>query len=74
MTKQIKYADKLGIPFAVIAGSDEFGAGLVTVKNLVAGRVKGSETADRETWLAADGIQETIPKSQLIQYLRERIR
>ncbi|PWB75932.1 histidine--tRNA ligase [candidate division GN15 bacterium] len=73
LTKQIKYADKVGIPFAVIAGSDEFEAGRVTVKNLVAGRVKGSETADRETWLAAEGIQETIPRSQLIQYLRSRL-
>ncbi len=74
LTKQIKYADKVGIPYAVIAGSDEFEAGRVTVKNLVAGRVKGSETADRETWLAAEGIQETIAKSQLVEYLRARLR
>ena len=73
LTKQIKYADKLGIPFAVIAGSDEFEKGEITVKNLIAGRAKGSETSDRETWLAAEGIQETIPKSQLIQYLKARL-
>lgn len=74
LTKQIKYADKVGIPFAVIAGSNEFEAGQVTVKNLEAGRVRGSETADRETWLAAEGIQETIPKSQLIKYLKGRLK
>lgn len=73
LTKQIKYADKLGIPFAVIAGSDEFEKGEITVKNLIAGRAKGLETSDRETWLAAEGIQETIPKSQLIQYLKARL-
>jgi histidyl-tRNA synthetase len=73
LTKQIKYADKVGIPFAVIAGSDEFDAGQITVKNLEAGRVKGSETADRDTWLAAEGIQETIPRSNLIGYLKTRL-
>jgi len=73
LTKQIKYADKVGIPYAVIAGSEEFEAGQVTVKNLVAGRIKGSETADRESWLAAEGIQETISRSQLIQYFKSRL-
>jgi len=36
LTKQIKYADKVGIPFAIIAGSNEFEKGEVTVKNLEA--------------------------------------
>ncbi|MEA1981837.1 MAG: histidine--tRNA ligase, partial [candidate division Zixibacteria bacterium] len=33
LTKQIKYGDKVGIPFAVIVGSDEFDNNQVTVKN-----------------------------------------
>lgn len=69
LTRQIKYGDRAGIPFAVIAGSDEFRDGTVTVKNLAAGRQKAVETADREEWLKADEIQVTIPSNQLIKYL-----
>ncbi len=73
LTKQIKYADKVGIPLAVIAGSDEFEAGRVTVKNLAAGAQKAEQTADREEWLKAEGFQETIDRAGLIAYLRERV-
>lgn len=70
LTKQIKYADKVGIPFAVIVGSDEFNAGQVTVKNLAAGREKARQVEDREEWLKAEEIQETIPRDDLISYLK----
>jgi len=70
LTKQIKYGDKVGIPLAVIAGSDEFEAGTVTVKNLAAGREKAKATADREEWLKAEEIQETIPAEDLIGYVK----
>lgn len=69
LTKQLRYADKVGIPMAVIAGSDEFERGEVTVKNLVAGRAQALEVADREQWLQAANIQETIPRQNLISYL-----
>ena len=35
MEKQLKYADKKGIPYAVILGEDEVAKNVVTVKNLV---------------------------------------
>lgn len=73
LTKQIRYGDKVGIPFVVIAGSDEFEAGTITVKNLAAGREKALETADREEWLKADQIQETIAADQLIPYLKKEL-
>jgi histidyl-tRNA synthetase len=73
LTKQIKYGDKVGIPFAVIAGSDEFAAGQVTVKNLIKGRSRGEETADRDQWLAAEGFQERIQLTDLIQYLKRQL-
>ncbi len=77
LTKQLKYADKVGIPMAVISGSDEFERGEVTVKNLVAGRTQALEVVDREQWLQAANIQETIPRTNLISYLnnlRNKIR
>ncbi len=70
ITKQIKYADKVGIPLAVIAGSDEFEEGAVTVKNLAAGREKAVETTERSEWLKAEDIQHTIARSELIAHLR----
>ena len=73
LTKQIKYGDKVGIPFAVIAGSDEFEQGQITVKNLEAGRKKADAVSDREEWLKAEEIQETIPVDTLIEYLSKRL-
>ncbi len=73
LTKQIKYGDKVGIPFAVIAGSDEFNAGQLTIKNLAAGKEKASETANREEWLKAEDIQITIAADELIPYLKKEL-
>lgn len=69
LTRQLKYADRVGIPVAVILGSDEFEKNQVTVKNLVAGRTQAREVADREEWLAAANIQETIGRDSLLSYL-----
>jgi histidyl-tRNA synthetase len=73
LTKQIKYADKVGIRFAVIAGSEEFKQDRITIKNLEAGRVKAQEVEDREEWLKAEEIQETIPRGDLIGYLNRAL-
>ncbi|MEE9441183.1 MAG: histidine--tRNA ligase [candidate division Zixibacteria bacterium] len=70
-TKQVKYADRVGIPVAVILGSDEFENSQVTVKNLVAGRVQAEEVADREEWLKAENIQVTIPRDKMLDYLKK---
>ncbi len=69
MTKQLKYGDRVGIPIAVILGSDEFTTNQVTVKNLVAGREQAGEVTDREEWLKAEDIQVTIPREELIEYI-----
>jgi histidyl-tRNA synthetase len=70
LTKQLRYADRVGIPVAVIIGSEEYKADQVTVKNLVAGREKAHGVSDRETWLKAEQIQETIDRKELIPYLK----
>ena len=74
LTKQVKYGDKVGVPFAIIAGSNEFEAGTVTVKNLAAGRERARQAADRDQWLAAEGFQETIPLASLIDYFRKNLK
>jgi histidyl-tRNA synthetase len=73
LSKQVRYGDKVGIPFAVIAGSDEFAAGKLTVKNLAAGKSVAKETADREEWLAAEGFQETILRTDLVAYIHRKL-
>jgi len=71
LTKQIKYGDKVGIPVAVIAGSEEFEAGTVTVKHLAAGAEVAHDTDDRKEWLKAEGFQQTIPRTQLLEHIRK---
>ncbi len=46
---QLKYADKRESPVAVIAGSDEFEAGMVQIKDLILG-AKIAENATLEEW------------------------
>jgi len=69
LTKQIKYGDKIGVQFAVIAGSDEFDKGLVTVKNLSAGREMAQQVENREEWLKAEEVQQTIERAQLVEFV-----
>jgi len=71
ITKQIKYADKVGIPLAVIQGSEEAKADQVTIKNLAAGADAAGETADREEWLKAEGFQVTLPRGDMIAHLKK---
>jgi histidyl-tRNA synthetase len=53
--KQFGYADKLGIPYAVVLGPDEISAGTATVKNLK----------------APPPNQQTVPRSELVRILVE---
>jgi histidyl-tRNA synthetase len=71
LTRQIRYADKLFIPLAVIAGTNEFDAGLIRVKNLAAGASRAEGTSDREDWLKAEGFQEDIPRDQLVSRIKQ---
>ena len=48
-----------------------FEAGQVTVKNLAAGTSQAKQTEGREEWLKAEGFQETIPRGQLLEYIRK---
>jgi histidyl-tRNA synthetase len=71
LNKQLKYADRVGIPLAVIAGSDEFEKNTITVKDLRAGSDVAKGFSDREEWLKAENIQKTIDRSELIPYLKK---
>jgi len=73
--KQLQYANRLKIPFAVIMGSDEFSRDEVTIKNLVLGgklqdTKKTATGKDRDEWLKLSRtVQQTIPRQNLLETL-----
>jgi len=70
--KQLKYADKLGIPLAVIAGEDEFAKGELSVKDLELGRKIAGEAESRDEWQELKQ-QFTIPRADLVLQLQKRL-
>ncbi|MBN1593184.1 MAG: histidine--tRNA ligase [Candidatus Coatesbacteria bacterium] len=69
--KQLKYADQRNIPIAVIAGGDEFASGTVSVKDLRKGKEVAIEVAERSEWLKHEETQDTVPRSKLIEYIKD---
>lgn len=66
--KQVKHADKAGIPVMVIAGSDEFAKGVVTVKQML--EPKFDSEASREAWLKARQGQREVSRKDLVAAVR----
>lgn len=64
--KQLKYADQYEVPLALLYGADEKAKGIVTVKDMAAGRAQAAAAAGRREWLAARPGQTTLPRQQLI--------
>jgi histidyl-tRNA synthetase len=69
--KQLEYADQYDIPLAILCGSNEKTQGIVTVKNMAAGRAKASMLDDRSKWLAERPGQTTIPRERLVEGIRD---
>ena len=72
LQKQLKYADKLGIPFAVIAGSDEFEKGELSIKDLELGRRIAAQVEDRDEWKEQKQ-QFSIARDELVETIRSRL-
>ncbi|SFR32134.1 histidyl-tRNA synthetase [Yoonia tamlensis] len=66
---QLKYADKRNSPAAVIAGGDEFDAGMVQIKDLILG-AEIAKNATLEEWKDRPS-QYEVPRDQLVAKLRE---
>jgi histidyl-tRNA synthetase len=71
--KQLKYADEYDIPIAILYGSNEKDQGLVTIKDMVAGREQAKPVADRKEYLAQRAGQVTIPRGELVETLRKML-
>ncbi len=72
MKAQLRYADRRGSPVAVIAGSDEFAAGTVSVKNLVLGAAVAGGAADNAAFRAEmkAKAQVTVARSEMVATVR----
>jgi len=67
LRKQLQYADRVGAKIALIAGSDEFQKGTVTIKDLRKGKAESKEISDREGWLKKTReIQVEVPRNRAI--------
>jgi histidyl-tRNA synthetase len=72
--KQLKYADHMGIPLALLYGSSEKERGVVTLKDMEQGRRKAETLARREEWLEERPGQREAPRAELISAVREMLR
>jgi histidyl-tRNA synthetase len=73
MGKQLKYGDQYDIPLAILYGSNEKQAGMVTVKDMVAGRERAKPVADRKEYLAQRAGQVQVPRAELVDSIRRML-
>ncbi len=69
--KQLRYADRVGIPVSLLYGSNEHESGAVTLKEMEAGKAIADEVGDREEWLAARPGQREVPRADLVAEVRK---
>jgi histidyl-tRNA synthetase len=67
---QLQYADARGAIIAVIAGSREFDAGQVSLKDLRLGRELSKEITERDAWVKDQPSQVTVPIEDLIHEVK----
>jgi histidyl-tRNA synthetase len=68
--KQLQYADQRGSIVAVIAGSREFEAGQVSLKDLRLGRELSKAITEREAWAKEQPAQVTVSLENLVNEVR----
>lgn len=68
--KQLQYADDRGSIVAVIAGSREFEAGEISLKDLRLGRELSKNITNREDWAKQQPAQITVSISNLVEEVR----
>lgn len=71
--KQLKYADAWGVPLAVLYGSNEKEKGVVTIKDMDAGRQRAEALANRQEWLEERPGQREVPRSELVATVRDML-
>ncbi len=70
---QMKYADKRNSPVVIIAGSNEFEDGTVTLKNMFLGKALSQEVEDNQAWRKGQPAQSTVKREDLVQSVTDII-
>ncbi|MBB3944903.1 histidyl-tRNA synthetase [Rhizobium skierniewicense] len=68
---QLKYADRMGAPIAIIQGGDERAEGVVQIKDLIEGKRLSGEIEDNATWREARVAQVIVPEAELVAKVKE---
>ncbi|MES5098387.1 histidine--tRNA ligase [Agrobacterium sp. BA1120] len=68
---QLKYADRMGAPIAIIQGGDERAEEVVQIKDLIEGKRLSGEIEDNAAWREARVAQETVPEAELVAKVKE---
>ena len=74
MGNQLSHADHYGIPVAVIIGEDELAQGVVSVKDLNAGKEAREDIEDREAYREAGKTgQVTVPRGEMVAVVKSML-
>ena len=74
MGNQLSHADHYGIPVAVIIGEDELANGVVSIKDLVAGKEARADIDDREAYREAGKTgQVTVSRAEMVATVRQML-
>lgn len=69
--KQLKRANRLGIPYVILMGSNEAERGVVTVKQMAVAREAGSQIKAHTTWKQARFGQREIARAEAVRTVRD---
>ena len=67
--KQLKRADRLGIPYAILMGSNESERGVVTLKQMAVAHEAGTAIADHKDWKSARFGQREVARADIVPTL-----
>lgn len=71
LAKQLKRANKLGIPYAILLGSSEAERGVVTVKHMGVAQERGTGVEKHREWKSARFGQQEVPRTEIVDVLRQ---
>ncbi len=71
--KQLKYADQWEIPITLLYGGNEKERGVVTLKDMGAGRARSETIEDRKEWIEKRPGQREARRAELVATVREML-
>jgi histidyl-tRNA synthetase len=73
ISKQVKHADRAGVPFVLLYGSDEKARGVVTVQDMEAGRARAAALKSNLEWRQERPGQFEVPRENIVSAIKDAI-